>query len=530
MKSRGSDDPPAHLRAVPVSHVLHSSPGHSTGAALLAMSLALATGPSQAQNWRVEPAVSARETFTDNVNLTPNDGRRSDWVTELIPSLRISEKGARTSLSGFIAVPAVLYARTGSENNNAYPSADVLGDLALIENWLHVEGQVTVAQQYFSPFGGQPLGLDNATQNRYQSDTYRISPYLKGVTPGNTHYELRNNDVWTNVSGAPIATNDFHYTQFTGNASNTETTFGWRAEFDVNDTTFSGGGTFRTRLVRLTPLYNVTPEVRLAGIAGYEQNNFPPDSSSNAIYGAGFEWHPTPRTDVVGTWEHRFFGGAYVFSFDHHTPLSVWKVNISRNTTSYPQQLASLPAGGDVSSLLNTLFLTTIPDPTLRQQTVDQFIRDRGLPSVLSGALNLYSQQILLQESQTASVGLLGARNTVILTVFNVRTQPISASGDVLSTLLPSTDNNRQTGATLAWSHKLTPSLVLDATVERFRTVANPPLEGRSNQTALRLVLSTPLSAKTTMFAGARYQTLSSDLVSPYDEAAAFVGVTHSFQ
>ena len=59
-------------------------------------------------------------------------------------------------------------------------------------------------------------------------------------------------------------------------------------------------------------------------------------------------------------------------------------LRISRNITSYPQQLANLPAGGDVSALLNRLFLTTIPDPTQRQQAIDQFIRDRGLPAVLS--------------------------------------------------------------------------------------------------------------------------------------------------
>jgi uncharacterized protein (PEP-CTERM system associated) len=282
--------------------------------------------------------------------------------------------------------------------------------------------------------------------------------------------------------------------------------------------------------VRLTSLYNATPQLRLSAIGGYEQNHYPLSSSQNPIYGAGFEWHPTPRTDVLGWWDHRFFGGSYLLTFDHHTPLSVWKLHISRNITSYPQQLASLPAGGNVASLLDTLFLTTIPDPTQRQQTVDQFIRDRGLPAVLSSGLTLYSQQTLLEESQIASVGLLGVRNTVILTIYNVRSQPISASGDVLSGLVPSTENTKQTGLSLAWTHKLTPSLVLDATVDRFRTVANPPLEGKTNQAALRLVLSTPLSPKTTMFAGARYQTLNSTLVSSYDEAAAFVGVTHTFQ
>ena len=492
--------------------------------------MTLAAASSAAQNWRVEPAFSAQETLTNNVNLVTSDSRRSDWVTQLTPSLRVTEKGARTSLVGSVSLPVLLYARTGSENNTAYPSADLLGDMALIENWLHVEGQLTISQQFFNPFGAQPLGLENATQNRYQSDTYRISPYMKGVTPGKVSYELRNNNVWTNVHNTPVTSDDFRYTQFKGNAVQTETAIGWQADFDVNDVVVNNGDTFRSRLVRFQPIYKVDPQLKLVATAGYEENHFPTDDSRNAIYGGAFEWHPTPRTNITGSLEHRFFGPGYQFSFDHRTPLSVWTVRISRNTSSYPQQLANLPAGADVSALLNGLFLTTIPDPALRQQAIDQFIRDRGLPSVLSSPQNIYSQQVFLQESQTASVGLLGTRNTVVLTIFNIRSQPISASGDALTLPVNFGDNSRQTGISLLWSHKLTAAVALDATIERFRTVANPPLEGTTNQTALRLAVSMPLSAKTTVFGGARYQTLSSDVATNYNEAAAFIGLTHTFQ
>jgi hypothetical protein len=43
-------------------------------------------------------------------------------------------------------------------------------------------------------------------------------------------------------------------------------------------------------------------------------------------------------------YERRFFGASYR-SAEHRTPLSVWSLNASRNITSYPQELASLPAG-----------------------------------------------------------------------------------------------------------------------------------------------------------------------------------------
>ncbi len=530
MTSRVSARPPHRVDLpVPQPNPALASLAPLAHGALLAAVLAVAAAPVCAQNWTWGSAVTARETATNNVALEPSDTRRSDWITELTPSLLVSEKGARTTFDGTLSVPIVVYARKGG-NNTAYPSADLRGDVRIIGDIFHVEGQVSVAQQYFSPFGAQPLGLENVTQNRYRTSTYRISPYLKGVTPGGTNYELRNNDVWTDVSGAPLTTDNFWYTQWTGKASNTQSTFGWQAEIDHTDLHFQNADTIGTDLVRAIGVYVLDWQLRLNARTGYEENHFPLEDLRNTIYGAGFEWHPTQHTNVNGFWEHRYFGAGYLLSVDQRTPLSVWNFRVSRDVTNYPQALARLPAGGDVSALLNQVFLATIPDPTQRQQTVDQFIRDRGLSPTLTGALSLYSQQLLLQESQSASVGLLGARNTILLTIFNVRSEPIAASGDPLSSVVASATNNRQTGASLLWSHKLSPSLVLDATLDRFRTVANAPLEGKTNQTAARLVLSSPLSPKTTVFAGARYQTLNSDVAFDYNETAAFIGFTHTFR
>lgn len=497
--------------------------------ALLVALLALAATPAGAQSWTWGSAVTVRETVTNNVNLAPSATRQADWISELMPSLRVSEKGARTSFDGTLSVPVVFYARNGG-NNTAYPSGDLRGDVRLIGDIFHVEGQVTIAQQYFNPFGAQPLGFENVTQNRYRTSTYRLSPYVKGITPGRVSYELRNNNVWSDVSGAPIVTNNFRYTEWIGKASNIESAYGWQVEADYTDTDYYNANTTRTALARGIGVYAPDPQLRLSARAGYEENHFPQEDFRNAIYGMGVDWRPTPRAKVNGYWEHRYFGGSYLFSVENRMPLSVWSVRLSRNVTTYPQALARLPEGGDVSALLNQVFLATIPDPAERQQTIDRFIRDRGLPATLTSALNLYSQQVLLQESQTATAGLLGARNTVLLTVFNVRSEPIVASGNPLSSVLAAAINNRQTGASLLWSHRFTPSLTLDTTIERFRTVANAPLTGRTNQTAARAVLSSPLTPQTTVFAGARYQTLDSDVAVDYNEAAAFVGLTYTFR
>ena len=123
---------------------------------------------------------------------------------------------------------------------------------------------------------------------------------------------------------------------------------------------------------------------------------------------------PSGRS-VVANWEHRFFGSSYLFTFDHRTPLSVVSLHASRNITSYPQQLATLPPTGSVAALLFSLFATRIPGSARSAgELVDQFItRARACRRPSRAALSLYTQQITLQEHATATFGLLGARNSV---------------------------------------------------------------------------------------------------------------------
>lgn len=499
-------------------------------AAALTGWLALATAPVLGQYWRVLPTLSVEETATNNVNLSASENRQSDLVTQITPSLHFTEKGARTSLDGVISLPLLLYLRTGSDNNRVSPSANVNGRVELVEDFFFLEGSVSVSQQFLNPFGAQPDNLANATQNRYTSVSYRVSPFIRGVTPSNVRYELRNVNGWANLSNAPIGFDNSHYTQWTGFAAKTDTTLGWQANFDINNIQFNDQNKIYTRLARVGPVYNVDPQLRLRASVGYERNEYTLTESSNVIYGVGLEWRPTPRTHLVGTWEHRFFGSSYLFSFDHRTPLTIWNLRASRNINTYPQQIATLPAGVDVFGLINQLFLSRIADPVQRQAAVEQFIADQGFPSVLSSPVPLYSQRVLLQQSASATVGFLGARNTLLFSVATLSSEPITAAGDPFPPLLAGANDNRQTSATVIWTHRLTPSVNMTSTLQASQTVATSSLEAATRQGVARVVFSSPLSAKTTAFAGARYQVLLSDVSLDYNEVAVFVGLTHAFR
>jgi len=500
-------------------------------ALVLTAALGCATAPAGAATWVVTPSVSLQETLTDNVNLQPAEFAKGDLVSQLTPGLAFSGIGPHASLIGSLSAPILLYARTGAENNYVYPFVDVIGNIEAIDKFFYVEGSAQISQQFLTPFGSQPVSLANATQNRYTASSYRISPYIKGTTAGNVQYELRNNSYWTTLNGAQIATDNSFTSEWLGKIDSPMTPLGWSANFDLVDVKFENQASQQTNLGRVGPRYAYDAQLQFHADVGYEDNHYPFTSYRGYIYGVGLEWRPTERTSVVASWEHRFFDASYLFSFNHRTPLSVWSVNASRNITSYPQQLASLPAG-NVQGLLNQLFLSRIPDPTLRQNTINTLIQDQGLPANLTNPVTLYTQQIVLQESASATLGLLGARNSIFATVFYLHQQPIAGSGTPLPPVLAigSINANTQQGVSVVWTHNLTPSVTMDLTATGLRTTANAPFNAVTNQGSATLTVTTPLSARTNVFAGARYQLLRANFQEGYNEAALFAGLNYIFK
>src|SRR4029453_14276915 len=73
--------------------------------------------------------------------------------------------------------------RPGAQNNKVYPEVDLLGNAELLERFFFLEGDVSVTQQFFTPFGGQPVALANATANRYNAESYAAPPHTKGPPP-----------------------------------------------------------------------------------------------------------------------------------------------------------------------------------------------------------------------------------------------------------------------------------------------------------------------------------------------------------
>jgi uncharacterized protein (PEP-CTERM system associated) len=495
---------------------------------LLCIALTLAAPGANAQTLRITESLGITETYTTNVNFTPSNAK-SDWVSEITPKVTIDYKGAHSSLTGFLAAPILLYARTGSENNTVYAQGDLLGTWEAIDKFFFVEAEASASQQYFNPFGTTPVGLTNASNNRYTSYSYRVSPYVQGVTNSNISYLLRFNAVWGNLSSTPISASNSYYTEWVAHLQSPVAPWGWAADFDRTDVNFTDQSPQTTQIERARTMYQFNPQLQLSASVGYEQNHFPFSDYNDFIYGVQATYKPTERTNAVAGWEHRFFGASYLFTLDHRMPLSVYSVNVFRNTTTYTQQLASLPGGANVPALLNDIFSTRIPDPTQRQTAVNQLIANQGLPQTLGGPVNLYTQQIILQESASVAVGLLGANNSVFLNAFYLRQEPISGSGNPLPPILAFGNNNTQRGVGLSWSHPVSTASTFVASASANRTTSNSGPSITTNDFWVRAGVNWNVSPYTSVQFGGRYQLQRSDFQGNANEVAVFAGFVYQF-
>ena len=246
--------------------------------------------------------------------------------------------------------------------------------------------------------------------------------------------------------------------------------------------------------------------------------------------GRGGDVHLT-STGLVPV-EHRFFGAGYNVAFNHRWPLSAFTIRASRDTNSYPQQLANLPAGANVSQLLNAIFTSRIPNAAERQGVVDDIIRNRALPTTLSTPVVLFTEQITLLEQFSATYGILGARNGIFFTAYRSKDEPIANNRDDFippSVLQEVNRNNTQVGASVAWTHQLTPTMTIGTDLNWSRTTSNEEVAVKTRDFTVNGLLSASLTALTTAYGGVRYQDQSPNTGEGYKEFAVFIGLTHRF-
>jgi uncharacterized protein (PEP-CTERM system associated) len=266
------------------------------------------------------------------------------------------------------------------------------------------------------------------------------------------------------------------YKLFAWNVAYTKETIDYTRTQDVDLETISAWG---RRLI--TPQFGIQAQV------GYEDNNYitTGPKPSGSFWNIGPEWTPTPRTRLSATTGRRFFGSTQSLDFTHRTRLTSWALNYNEDVTTTRQELF-IPSTVDTASLLDSLFLARFPDPIARQQAVQAFIAQTGLPAGLTIPVNFFTSTPFLVKRLRGSFGIHGARNTILANVFTETREATSTTGQPGAGDFAASPNTKQTGTSFIWTLRIMPQLSssLDA---GFTRTEFPGLSRQDDLTYVRL-------------------------------------------
>lgn len=492
---------------------------------------AVYAGSAAAARWSIEPAVEARATWTDNVAFEQRGDRKDDVLVELTPSVRLLGIGRQLRISGSLGLTAVGYVND-TRDERVLPTVDLTANLEAIERFFFVEAGVVSRRGAEDVFGPRPDGA--ADLNTVTTTQHRVVPSFQGRLGGSVDYQLRSANSWTSVSGARTETDGAYLGEHSLRFERRPAPFGWALALARSDTRFESQSPPSATIDsgRLSLSYAFSPGLSFGLRGGYEKTNLVVRDNEQTIVGAELRWRPTERTALEAFGEERFFGTGWRLRFDHRMPRLAWSLAMGRDVATFPQAFLTLPPTDNVAALLNAAFTTRFPDEAERNRVVADLIARQGLPSSLATETTLFSQRASILTSRTATIVLIGVRNSLALSAFASKTEELPDS--IFVSAPTGAGNVKQEGASMTLSHQLTPLAALNLTAARTRVQGIGIDQGpESKQTSARIQLTQQLGPRSSAFVGSRRQRFKSNEVvtaaGDARETAAFVGLSHRF-
>jgi uncharacterized protein (PEP-CTERM system associated) len=413
---------------------------------------ALLACPAWAAKWDIVPTLSVIETYTDNVSLTTDALKWSDWVTQVIPGISMTATGAGLKFSATYA-PEITYYAGEKENNQVFQRGNAVGTAELAKQLLFFDAGASVNQYNVSLQGPITTSNVNTTGNRSTVRNYFASPYLQRDFGADFKAEARFTYSVVNSDDTSLLDNSVadrvNLRLASGPAYKVLT---WDLAYSKETIDYETQGDTDIEVSNLNARWLITPTVGLLAQGGYEYYKsglIPPTEGPS--WSAGLEWAPSPRTRLAATAGQRFYGNAYSFDFRHRARLTTWSAGYSQNVTTTRSNFF-IPATTSTAGYLDTLFSQRFPDPVARQKAVEEFIARTGLPPSLSDPINVFTTQLFLEKRLNASAGILGVRNVLIANVFKQTREGLA--GELV---LPTAPNaSIQTGTSLLWNWRMT--------------------------------------------------------------------------
>jgi len=449
---------PNALARVPANACHHGRRGGiiSTLSRLIAALAWSFAAPAWSAKWDIVPSLQASETYTDNVQLTTNAGKKSDWVTQVTPAILITATGADARFRLNYAPQATYYAN-GLGSNRWYQRGDLFGSAKLAGDYLYLDVGGSVNQYNVSLRGPITISNINTTGNLSTVSAFFVSPYLRHNFGSEAWGEARYTYSLTN-SNAPAQAQDSEANAIDLRLASgpAHKLFTWDVSYfnQAIDYKSALSPDVDSEVALLDVRRLVTSTVGLLAQGGYEDYTYGfggLNSENGSRWGVGFDWTPSSRTRLAALIGRRFFGDAYFLDFSTRTRLlSVKAGYIEDVTTTRAGFLA--PNTSSTAGYLDPFYCYGNADPIACQQQVNAFTLQRGLPANLAAPVNNFANQPFLSKRWSASVATQGVRNIIIANLFTDSRTPLPG----IIANLPVNQANKQLGVSFAWNLRLT--------------------------------------------------------------------------
>jgi polysaccharide export outer membrane protein len=275
-----------------------------------------------AGDWQFDQFVSARQTYTDNIDLDPDGEKEAALITEIGPAISFRGNMARVqaALNGSLSYERTSLNQAGNDLN-----ADVRGSgqVEWVENTLFTDAAASVSQQVLdSASAASASGVNNANQELVQ--TYRVSPYVVNRLGRFARMETRYTGAATLISGDDRDNRRFdrgddddasdsiqHTVSLTVSSGPSFDRWSWSLRGSASELNFLGDegdpGPMQQnntdsdqsrRDVVLQNRFALTRRFALTGDIGYQKldSDDARDSFESIRWAAGFRYTPSPDT------------------------------------------------------------------------------------------------------------------------------------------------------------------------------------------------------------------------------------------
>ena len=494
---------------------------------------------------RIVPRITVSETYTNNVLLS-STGRQADLVSQVSPGIHISSRGGRISGTLDYSLNELMYARNSS-GRRSDNSLNASGTVEAIDKWGYIDFSGFVGRQAISAFGAPADNGISLNGNSTETSTFKLSPHVRGRFGDVADYEARYS--LTSSRSKSVLASAVDSQDLSLRLSGVGGRLGWTLASEQHVSDFGAGRSTQNRRLDGQLQYSLNTQFGMYAKGSHESNNYASvadaqynsaalgvtwtpntetrvsvDRDSRGSYGLVADWAPSRRTNISVTRERRLFGDTHSIALAYRTSNTAWAFSDSRTVVANQGQ-SPVAGTGSLYDLMYSQFAARESDPAKREQ-YDAYLQASGVKPGATAVGGFLTSAASLQRQQQLSFSLTGQRST--LTVIGTRSQntrldTVSAAVDDLS----GSQEVRQTGLTVNFSHRLTARSTLGFSVGRQNSSGSAGQAGSSSRT-VNANLSTQLTKDTSASVSARHVVFD-NRTAPYTETAVIGNLSVQF-